>query len=423
MKKLLAVLLVLALALSLCGAAVADDAVELSFVMWDEAQKPVIQENIDTFNAQNEGKIHVNLELIPWSDYWIKLDASLGTPEAADVMWMNVYVTKYVPYDLLLSLDEYAAAENFDLTQYTAGNLNAYNVGGQQYALPKGMDTVFVALNTEIFSRYGVEVPTAPWTWDDMRAIATQLKDAIAAAGGSEYPIVMELDAQPSWQNFMTQNGGYRISDDANTIGIGLPESVDAVQQMVDLMANGQMAPYEVLSETKGTDLFISGKAAIVFIGSWKASVLENSTLAQEGNVSLIEMPSMKVNNSCVLGGLGYAVSATTKHPAEAWEFVKFITGYDAMKHEAEKGIDIPCQKEAQAFYTEGFKNIKNPEVITAVAATGWAGPNNGCFEYGSVLNDAVAKALSGLAPVEETLVAAQEEAQAIVDEFLADQQ
>lgn len=419
MKKLMALILTTLLLLTM-GSALAEP-VELSFVMWDEAQKPTIQENVDAFNEMHQDSIHVTIELVPWSDYWIKLDASLGTSQAADVMWMNAYVTKYQPYDLLLPLNEFIDAESFDLTQYPEGNLNAFKIGENYYCLPKGMDTVFVALNTEIFDRYGVEVPTAPWTWDDMREIASQLRDAISETGGSEYPIVMELDAQPSWQNFMTQNGGYRISTDARTVGVGLPESIDAVQQMVDLMANGQMASYEVLSETKGTDLFISGKAAIVFIGSWKASVLENSSLGQEGYISLIEMPSMNDNNTCVLGGLGYAISATTEHPAEAWEFVKYITGFEAMKHEAENGIDIPCQVEAQAYYSSGFQYLKNANVITDVSATGWPSPNNGNFEYATPINDAVALALSGMAPVEETLLAAQEEAQAILDEYFAE--
>lgn len=423
MRKILSIFLTVVLILTYAGAALASGATQLTFVMWDEAQKPTIQENIDTFNQLHQGEIEVTLELIPWSDYWVKLDASLGTTDAADVMWMNVFVTKYAPHNLLHSIDEYIANENYDLSVYPEGNLNAFNVAGKQYCLPKGMDTVFVALNTEIFQRYGVEVPTAPWNWDDMRAIASALRDGIAAASGDEYPIVMELDAQPSWQNFMTQNGGYRISTDAKTIGVGLPESIDAVKQMVDLMEQGQMAPYKVLSETKGTDLFVSGKAAIVFIGSWKASVLENSSLGKAGNIQLIEMPAMNDNNTCVLGGLGYAISATSKHPDKAWEFVKFITGFEAMKHEAENGIDIPCHKDAQPFYLTGFEYLKNPEVITNIAATGWPAPNNGNFEYTAILNDAVARALSGITPVEEALTQAQLDAQSVLDEFFADQE
>ena len=44
------------------------------------------------------------------------------------------------------------------MSVYAEGRVNAYNVNGQQYALPKGLDAVAVALNTALFDRYGVAV-------------------------------------------------------------------------------------------------------------------------------------------------------------------------------------------------------------------------------------------------------------------------
>lgn len=249
-----------------------------------------------------------------------------------------------------------------------------------------------------------------------MRSIATELKDAIAAAGGSEYPIVMELDSQPSWMNFLYQNGGSYLSEDGKTCNVALPESKDAIQQVVDLMDNGQMAPYSVLTETKGTDLFISGQAAIVFIGSWKSSVLEGSSLAQEGNVQLIQMPAMAVNNKTCMGGLGYVMAANCQHKAEAWEFMKYITGKDAMTREAEAGIDIPAYLDAQAGYVANFKNI-NAQVFMDASANGFAYPSNGNFDWTSSVDEAVQAAFGEVKTVDEALDQGAADAQAILDE------
>ena len=206
--------------------------VELTLSLWDEAQLPTIQENVDAFNAAHEGSIKVTVEQIPWDTYWTKLDASLETKEAPDVFWMNTYVKKYVDAGVLESLDSYIADENYDMSVYAQGRVDAFTVDGQEYALPKGLDSVAVALNTGLFEKYGVELPQDGWTWDDMRSVATELKDAIAAAGGSEYPIVMELDSQPSWMNFLYQNGGSYLSEDGKTCNVALPESKDAIQQV-----------------------------------------------------------------------------------------------------------------------------------------------------------------------------------------------
>lgn len=416
-KRIIALTLCLVLVLSLvaCGEKKTSGPAKLTFALWDEEQQPTIQENVDKFNEAHKGEIEVTIEQIPWGSYWTKLDASLETNEAPDVFWMNVYVTKYADAGLLEPLDSYIQAEKFDTSVYAGGRVAAYNLNGVQYALPKGLDSVVVALNTEIFTRYGVDVPQEGWTWDDMRATADQLRDAIAAAGGTEYPIVMELDAQPSYMNFLYQNGGYYLSADGKTTGVGEAASKDALTQVAALMENGQMAPYAVLSETKATDLFISGQGAIVFIGSWKSSVLENSSLAEAGNIQLIQMPKMAQSNACCMGGLGYVMSSKCENKQAAWEFIKYITGPDAMAHEAEKGIDIPAYLEAQASYVANFKNI-NAQVFMDASASGFAYPSNGNFDWNGNIDSAVQSVFGGVKTADEAMDAAAAEAQAILD-------
>lgn len=390
--------------------------VKLTMSLWDEAQLPTIQENVDKFNKEHEGSIEVTIEQIPWDTYWTKLDASLETNEAPDVFWMNTYVSKYVDAGLLASLDEYIEKDGLDLSVYSQGRINAYNIDGVQYALPKGLDTVVVALNTQLFDKYGVDLPEEGWTWDDMREIADEFKEAIAAEGGSEYPIVMELDSQPSWMNFLYQNGGSYLSEDGTVCGIADDASKDAIQQVVDLMENGQMAPYSVLSETMGTDLFISGQAAIVFIGSWKSSVLEGSTLAQDGGITLIQMPAMAENNYTNMGGLGYVIAEKSENKDAAWELLKYITGEDAEAYEAEKGIDIPAYLSAQASYVSNFKNI-NAQVFMDASLTGFPYPSNGNFDWTSYVNDAMQAAFAGTKTVDEAMEEGAAKAQEVLDE------
>lgn len=424
-KKSMALILTLALVCSLftltgCGSkseGAESGPVKLTLSLWDEAQLPIVQENVDKFNAEHTGEIEVTIEQIPWDTYWTKLDASLETNEAPDVFWMNVYINKYAEAGLLEPLDSYISASGLDTSVYSEGRMSAYNIDGAQYCMPKGLDTVAVALNTEIFSRYGVELPKEGWTWDDMRSIATQLRDAIAAAGGSEYPIAMELDKQPSYMNFLYQNGGCYMTADGKTCGINQPESKDAIQQVVDLMADGQMAPYSVLSETKGTDLFISGQAAITFVGSWKSGVLESSTLAQDGNVQLIQMPAMKVDNHSTMGGLGYAMASKCANKEAAWTFIQYITGKDAESYEAEKGIDIPAYLDAQSAYVANFKNI-NAQVFMDASVVGFAFPSNGNFDWVSYADDAMQEAFAGTKSVDQAMDDGAARAQEVLDQL-----
>lgn len=420
MKKLKQSLIVMITVLLLvaCGGGGKTDGVkEVSLALWDENQAPIIQESIDKFNELHDGEIKVTVNLVPWSDYWTKLDASLESSESSDVIWMNVYLKKYVDGGTLLPLDDFVKEESFDLGQYVDGRVDSFKENGKLYALPKGSDSVYVALNKEIFEKHGVDLPKAGWTWDDMELIAGQLKAAIDSSNTGEYPITMELDAQPSFLNFIYQNGGEYLNDDKTETKIGEQPAVDAIQKMIDLMDGGLMAPYTVLSETKATDLFVSGKSGIVFIGSWKASVLEESALAKAGNVELIEMPKMAEHNHAVGGGLGYSISKNTKHPEAAWEFVKYITGEESMTNEAQKGIDFPALIAAQPAYVSSFSNIDG-QVIVDAALKSFPYPSNGDFTWTTVVNDAIALALSGEAKASEVLPKAQEEANKIIAEL-----
>lgn len=356
-KKILLFVLSLAVVLSfsLSAGGKQEDGVKVIKVgLWDENQKPSIERALEEFNTSQDA-IRAEIELTPWSNYWTKLDASLGAGTAPDVFWMNVFVGKYVDGNVLESLDPYIAKDGIDLTDYVPGTTSIYNYKNQQWGMAKGMDSVAVAYNAALFEKYGVQEPEAGWTWSDMVAMADQFKGQM---GKGEFPIVMELDAQPSFYNFIFQQGGYVINNDSTKAGFDMKETKRAYQNVVDLMNNGQMAPYTILSETKGTDIFISGKAAMVFIGSWKASVMDESQMAKNGNLKLVTMPVNGKSNASVQGGLGYSMFSESKNKDAAWEVIKFLTGEDSNRMQAEDGIDIPALISMQGVYKSNFSNI-----------------------------------------------------------------
>jgi multiple sugar transport system substrate-binding protein len=393
---------------------------EITLALWDEVQKPIIQQAVDVFNKNHRTTIHVTINSTPWSDFWTKLDATLPTSKAPDVTWMNVNVRKYATGGVIEPLDKYIASDAYNMQQYVPGRVAAFQVGTSQYALPKGMDAVFVAYNKAIFAKYGVPLPKKNWTWNDMKtAAAAILAGETAAKKTTEYPIVMELDAQPSWINFLYQDGAGFLSADRKTTNVGTPAGIATIQSLVDLMNAKLMAPYNVLSETKGTDIFLSGNAGMVFIGSWKAAVLEKSTLGAAKNIGLIQMPTRALNNQSVAGGLGYAMAAKSAHKAEAWTFMKYITGHQSMTNEALNGIEFPARADSQGAYAKGFANI-DAKVIVAAAKSSFAYPSIGIPATTQPMVDAIAQALSGTVPIATTLQAAAAKSQALLDAFYA---
>lgn len=416
-KKLFSAFTVLALAFGLSPAQPASAGVqEITIALWDEVQAPVIQQTIDKFNNLYKSKYKATIVRTPWGEFWNKLDASLPTTKGPDVTWMNVFLPKYVNGKTLEPLDPFIKKDGMNLSQYIPGRVAAFNYGGSQYALPKGMDAVFVAYNKAIFKKYNVTLPKTGWTWEDMVASATQLRAGMDAAKSTEFPIAMELDLQPSYANFLHQDGADFLSLDKKTTLAGSATGLGTIQKVVDLMDNKLMFPYTTLSETKGTDLFISGKAGLAFIGSWKAQVLEESSLGKAKDIGLIQMPKGKLNNASVAGGLGYAMSAKSSNKEGAWKLIKYLTSWGSMSNEASNNIEVPARADAQRAYASSFQNI-DAKVILKALKTASPFPHNGLPATLKPLQDSVAVAFSGKSPVSTSVKKGAEDTQKLLDD------
>lgn len=319
---------------------------KISFALWDEVQKPVFDEIISAFEREHPD-IDVDLVLTPWSQYWTKLDAAMGANTAADVFWMNTFLPKYADAGVLEPLDSYIEKDGVDLNQYVNVMKESLSYNDVQYCLPKGFDTVQVFYNKALFEKYGIEEPEEGWTWEDMVSMAASLREKIEAGGADEYPILMELDPQPSYFNFILQSGGFILKD--KKAGFDQEGTIQAYRDVLALMEKGLMPDVQVLSDTKGTDLFLSQKGAMIFMGSWKISVLDKASFAEQ--IGVVPMPAKKNGNQSVIGGLGYAMNANSKNKDAAWELIKFLAGEEANKMQAEAGIDIPALISAQQYY------------------------------------------------------------------------
>lgn len=415
--------LIMAGSLAACGNSQADagkdetkkenssEKTKVTFALWDEVQKPVFDQIVEKFETENPD-IDVELQLTPWSQYWTKLDAAMGSDSAADVFWMNTYLPKYAEAGVLEPLDEYIEKDKVNMDDYVSVVKDAYNYNDVQYCMPKGMDTVQVFYNKGIFEKYGVEEPQTGWTWEDMKELAGQLKSKIEEAGSDEYPILMELDPQPSFFNFINQSGGYVLSDDMKTAGFDQEGTVKAYTDMVALMDEGLMPGSEVLSDTKGTDLFLSQKGAILFMGSWKTAVIDDASFAEQ--VGTIAMPAKEDGNQSVIGGLGYAVNSSSKDKDAAWKLVKYLAGEESNKMQAEAKIDVPALISAQQYYKAEHVDVN---VIFDVAKTGFPFPTSSSVaEWLPTVNEISAKIFAKELTPEEGCKQMQEATKSALD-------
>jgi multiple sugar transport system substrate-binding protein len=294
----------------------AQDTVEISYFTFSAA--PDHLEDLDAmvaaFEAANPG-IEVQVETAPFDQYFTELQTRIAGGDAPDVFELNyenfvTYASKGTLLDLTAQAAEAGIAERFYPRAY-----EAFSQDGVQYGLPASFSDVVLYYNKELFDAAGVAYPSPDWTWEEELAAARQLTNADEGVWGMFSPVQF-------WEFYKTaaQNGcGVFGADGAVTINE--PGCVDALQFMIDPVAEG-IAPSDAdMAGISDGDLFLQGKIAMLTTGIWMFSAFADADFAWD--IALEPGNTEKAHHFFANAAV---VSAETEHPAEAIAWASFFT-------------------------------------------------------------------------------------------------
>ena len=142
----------LATGLTACGSDSADGTVNLTFQIWDVAQRDGMQAMCDAYTEQNPN-VHIEVQVTSWDEYWTKLEAAAISNQMPDIFWMHTNeILKYADYGKLADCSDIVDTEHFSEISLA----NASGSDGNLYAVPKDKDTVGLVYNKEMFDAAGV---------------------------------------------------------------------------------------------------------------------------------------------------------------------------------------------------------------------------------------------------------------------------
>lgn len=203
-------------------------------------------------------------------------------------------------------------------------------VGDVDYGMPWLLDQKYFFYNTDLLAEAGFDAP--PATWEELEAQGR----AMMEAGLVEYPMIWswaQVEAVvPDFVSLLYGNGG-QFFDENDQPSFNSPEGVATLQWMVDMVNEGIVNPSSIASaEEDVRNVFQQGNAA--FATNWLymydlANDPEESQVA--GSVGITTIPVFEsvadVRKSATSNGsMGFAVTAGSPHPDEAWAFVEYLT-------------------------------------------------------------------------------------------------
>lgn len=299
-----------------------------------------------------------------WDEYWTLLEAGAGGGQMPDVFWMHSNVAEmYMSNGILLNLNDYIdGSEQIDLANYYEDIVNLYNWEGSQYALPKDHDTIALVYNKAIFDQYGVAYPNDNWTWEDFYNAGKTITEQ---SGGEVYGYAADVgNNQDGWWNIVYDFGGYIISDDKTKSGMDDPKTLEAMDFLGKVIKD-TMPAQSVISETGSATLFTSGVVAMNTQGSWNINTFYTSE--NKDDYAWAMLPYQDVNGNgqvdegercSIYNGVGWAASADTKYPDEAWSLIEWFSNYDNQVKQADLGITMAGYKGASDNYANAFEGM-----------------------------------------------------------------
>jgi multiple sugar transport system substrate-binding protein len=224
---------------------------------------------------------------------------------------------------------------------------------GKTFAIPKDSDDPAVYYNKDLFDKYGVAYPSKDWTWDDFKAAAVKLNHPEDGVWGYT---TGQFGGGPDWWNWVWQNGGEFLNPEGTEVLLEKDQaSCDAIKYWYGMMKDGLSPDGNIIMASDPTQtIFPQGKAAMIYYGQWMLGPFA----ALPFNLGVAPVPAGPKGKALQLGGLNYAVWAGTKHPQEAYEFVKFMGAKQAMDIQAKAGIIIPALSESQALWATAYPKL-----------------------------------------------------------------
>ena len=306
--------------------------------IWDNNQLPGLKEIIGDFTT--ETGIEVEIQMVPWDQYWTLLEAGAQGGDLPDVFWMHSnYSQKFMSNDILLDLtDKVPQSSTVDMANYYQDIAELYQYDGKIYGIPKDYDTIGLWYNKTMFDEAGISYPDETWTWDTFAEAAEKLTKADGSQYGFTSPASFNQDG---YYNLIYSMGGSVLSEDKTKSMWNSEETVAAMNWWYDNLVTKAMPTQQVMAENTPDVMLGSGKAAMVFEGSWMIAAMKgNEYIVSNCDVAVLPKAEDGTRIS-IYNGLGWSAAADTAHPDEAWKLIEYLGSEKAQKKQAELGVTM----------------------------------------------------------------------------------
>lgn len=300
-----------------------DDGAKLT--LWVRAGNEAVTDTVvKAYNKTHKNQVEITH--VPADEYVAKFAAAAQSGSLPDILTSDIVFQAQIiktgsVLDLTKLLKQSGAYGHLAPSHEEAATSN-----GQVYGVPYVTDTSLYLYNKNLFKQAGLDPNNPPDTWDGIIKAA----DAITKLGNGDKGFYISGDSAGSlaydftpliWaqdQQVVKPDGSFGLDNSATQKALAFLQTLDK---------------HGDIPETSKTDtgdgflsVFSTGKIGICFAGG---NGVETNTVGinPKFGFGLAAIPGPKAGQWATFsGGDTAGISKTTKHPDEAWDFIKWLS-------------------------------------------------------------------------------------------------
>lgn len=275
---------------------------------------------VKDFNASHPN-IHVTMTVQPWDTIGQKLPSAWLTGQGPDIAAPSSdpnAIAQYVKTNSVLPITDTGDGDmKVNTSKLAPGTVTEFTYNGKLYAVPANFATLSLYYNKKAFAAAGISGP--PTTVAELQ---TDAKKLTLDNGQKQYGISLaDNQTIQMWPILQWLEGG-DIVDSKGCSVLQTSAGQKSLSTWSDLVVNDKISPVGQTG-AQADSLFSAGKAAMEINGPWAAPGYKAAGI----DLGIAKVPVGVDGSSVTLGSTApLAISAKTKHPQEAQEFLAYWT-------------------------------------------------------------------------------------------------
>ena len=306
--------------------------VTLRFMTHNTLEEPagtILKQMIAEFEAENP-TIKIQIEEVPNADVLTKLTAYAQANDFPDIINGQFGLSSFINLNAALDITDRVDAEGLRDSFFPAALAAATDSDGHILGMPLYTGTDALYYRIDHFEEAGLDPNKPPTTWQELQDYAVALtKPREGRYGFGMYGKTHTVRVIHFMQNNGVDGEMLRLLDDGKwEILINSPESIGAWEYLVALAREHKVVPPNVVEMDYPANVasFAGGNTSMMTTGPWGARTFIGTNPEVEGKFGVAAHPTPDGAPPVLRqGSLVYGLGATSKHPDEAFKFLKWI--------------------------------------------------------------------------------------------------